>query len=53
MNKFTDVLDLYLDLRDELKNEEDNFNSIDDRRRAREVLNDYRNELNKFFKEEE
>lgn len=38
MGKFMELLDDYLDLRDELKDEENNYNSIPDRIAARSRL---------------
>lgn len=46
MSKFMDLLDTYLELRDDLKNVEENFVSIDDRRAARERFQWYRDYLN-------
>ncbi len=46
MSKFMDLLDAYLELRDDLKNAEENFVSIDDRRAARERFHWYRDYLN-------
>lgn len=45
MNKFSDTLEKYLDLRDELKNEEDNFGSIQQRIDARMELYSLKDEL--------
>lgn len=46
MSKFMDLLDTYLELRDDFKNVEENFVSIDDRRAARERFYWYRDYLN-------
>lgn len=46
MTKFMELLDDYLDLRDDLKNEEESFNSIPDRAAARERLAFLRNYIN-------
>ncbi len=49
MSKFMELLDDYLDLRDELKDEENNFNSIPERRQARERLMYLRDYLDVFL----
>lgn len=46
MTQFMELLDDYLDLRDDLKNEEENFNSITERASARERLTFLRNYIN-------
>ena len=46
MSKFMDLLDTYLELREDLKSEEENFNSIPDRRAARERMYWHRDYLN-------
>lgn len=46
MSKFMDLLDTYLELREELKNEEENFTSIPERKAARERMYWYRDYLN-------
>lgn len=46
MSKFMDLLDTYLELREDLRNEEENFTSIPERRAARERMHWHRDYLN-------
>lgn len=46
MSKFMDLLDTYLQLRDDLKNAEENFTSIPERKAARERMYWHRDYLN-------
>lgn len=51
METFTDLLELYLDLRDELKDEENNFVSIQDRVFARQSLTKLKRELDLMMRD--
>lgn len=51
METFTDLLDRYLDLRDELKDEENNFVSIHERSIARQDLSKLKQELDVMMRD--
>lgn len=51
MDTFTELLDRYLDLRDELKDEENNFVSIQDRVFARQDLARYKRSLDLMMRD--
>lgn len=51
METFTDLLERYLDLRDELKDEENNFVSIQDRVLARQSLTKLKRELDLMMRD--
>lgn len=53
MYKFSDTLEKYLELRDDLKDEELNFNSIPDRSFARMELAGLKSQLDEYFEQME